>query len=156
MFASPAGPRGRELRFEDISTRRKRPEPPPKCWKATIRYLQSSTLRVRIASRRFSSGTAPTTPGGTVSSVIRCSASFARPKASTSEYSLTSSAMPTPVDTPRGSLKVYLGYAAGVGKTFQMLADGHAAVQRGVDDVVAYFQPHPLPDTIERPHPFDS
>src|SRR5258708_26991465 len=56
--------------------------------------------------------------------------------------------MPTPVDTPRGSLKVYLGYAAGVGKTFQMLADGHAAVQRGVDVVVAYFQPHARPDTI--------
>src|ERR1700731_3384992 len=56
--------------------------------------------------------------------------------------------MPAPVDTPRGSLKVYLGYAAGVGKTFQMLADGHAAVERGVDVVVAYFQPHARPDTI--------
>jgi two-component system, OmpR family, sensor histidine kinase KdpD len=53
-------------------------------------------------------------------------------------------------DTPRGSLKVYLGYAAGVGKTFQMLADGHAAAQRGVDVVVAYFQPHARPDTIEQ------
>ncbi|MDP9338221.1 MAG: histidine kinase [Acidobacteriota bacterium] len=51
-------------------------------------------------------------------------------------------------DTPRGNLKVYLGYAAGVGKTFQMLADGHAAAQRGVDVVVAYFQPHARPDTI--------
>ncbi len=51
-------------------------------------------------------------------------------------------------DTPRGSLKVYLGYAAGVGKTFQMLSDGHAAAQRGVDVVVAYFEPHARPDTI--------
>ena len=58
--------------------------------------------------------------------------------------------MPAPVDTPRGSLKVYLGYAAGVGKTFQMLADGHAAAERGVDVVVAYFQPHARPDTIEQ------
>jgi hypothetical protein len=56
--------------------------------------------------------------------------------------------MPVPADTPRGSLKVYLGYAAGVGKTFQMLADGRAAAQRGVDVVVAYFQPHARPDTI--------
>jgi two-component system, OmpR family, sensor histidine kinase KdpD len=56
--------------------------------------------------------------------------------------------MPAPADTPRGSLKVYLGYAAGVGKTFQMLADGRAAVQRGIDVVVAYFQPHARPDTI--------
>ncbi len=58
--------------------------------------------------------------------------------------------MPESADTPRGSLKVYLGYAAGVGKTFQMLADGHAAAQRGVDVVVAYFQPHARPDTIEQ------
>jgi len=56
--------------------------------------------------------------------------------------------MPAPPDTPRGSLKVYLGYAAGVGKTFQMLADGHGAAQRGLDTVVAYFQPHARPDTI--------
>src|SRR5438445_11727427 len=58
--------------------------------------------------------------------------------------------MPESADTPRGSLKVYLGYAAGVGKTFQMLADGHAAAERGVDIVVAYFQPHARPDTIEK------
>jgi len=56
--------------------------------------------------------------------------------------------MPERDTTPRGSLKIYLGYAAGVGKTFQMLADGHAAVQRGVDLVVAYFEPHARPDTI--------
>jgi two-component system sensor histidine kinase KdpD len=58
--------------------------------------------------------------------------------------------MPESADTPRGSLKVYLGYAAGVGKTFQMLADGHAAAERGVAVVVAYFQPHARPDTIEQ------
>jgi two-component system sensor histidine kinase KdpD len=48
----------------------------------------------------------------------------------------------------RGSLKVYLGYAPGVGKTFQMLADGQAAVRRGLDLVVGYFEPHARPDTI--------
>ncbi len=62
--------------------------------------------------------------------------------------SLTSSNMPAADDTQRGKLKVYLGYAAGVGKTFQMLADGQAAAQRGVDVVVAYFEPHARPDTI--------
>jgi two-component system sensor histidine kinase KdpD len=56
--------------------------------------------------------------------------------------------MPAADDIQRGILKVYLGYAAGVGKTFQMLADGHAAAQRGVDVVVAYFEPHARPDTI--------
>jgi two-component system sensor histidine kinase KdpD len=58
--------------------------------------------------------------------------------------------MPESVDTPRGTLKVYLGYAAGVGKTFQMLADGRAAAERGADVVVAYFEPHARPDTIEQ------
>jgi len=58
--------------------------------------------------------------------------------------------MPESADTPRGTLKVYLGYAAGVGKTFQMLADGRAAAERGVDLVLAYFQPHARPDTIEQ------
>jgi two-component system, OmpR family, sensor histidine kinase KdpD len=48
----------------------------------------------------------------------------------------------------RGSLKVYLGYAPGVGKTFRMLADGQAAVRRGLDLVVGYFEPHARPDTI--------
>ena len=48
----------------------------------------------------------------------------------------------------RGKLKVYLGYAAGVGKTFQMLVDGQAAARRGVDVVLAYFEPHARPDTI--------
>jgi two-component system, OmpR family, sensor histidine kinase KdpD len=56
--------------------------------------------------------------------------------------------MPAPEETQRGNLKVYLGYAAGVGKTFQMLADAHAAVERGVDVVVAYFEPHARQDTI--------
>jgi two-component system, OmpR family, sensor histidine kinase KdpD len=56
--------------------------------------------------------------------------------------------MTTPEQSQRASLKVYLGYAAGVGKTFQMLADGHLAAQQGMDVVVAYFQPHARPDTI--------
>jgi len=56
--------------------------------------------------------------------------------------------MPAADDIQRGKLKVYLGYAAGVGKTFQMLADGQAVAQRGVDIVVAYFEPHARPDTI--------
>jgi two-component system sensor histidine kinase KdpD len=56
--------------------------------------------------------------------------------------------MSAPEEIQRGNLKVYLGYAAGVGKTFQMLADAHAAVQRGVDVAVAYFEPHARRDTI--------
>ena len=51
-------------------------------------------------------------------------------------------------ETQRRKLKVYLGYAAGVGKTFQMLSDAQAATQRGLDVVIAYFEPHTRPDTI--------
>jgi len=51
-------------------------------------------------------------------------------------------------ETQRRKLKVYLGYAAGVGKTFQMLSDAQAARQRGLDVVIAYFEPHARPDTI--------
>jgi len=48
----------------------------------------------------------------------------------------------------RGRLKVYLGYAAGVGKTYQMLADAHELVKRGVDVVIGYLEPHGRRDTI--------
>lgn len=48
----------------------------------------------------------------------------------------------------RGKLKVYLGYAAGVGKTYQMLVDAHALKADGVDIVIGYFEPHGRKDTI--------
>jgi two-component system sensor histidine kinase KdpD len=48
----------------------------------------------------------------------------------------------------RGRLKVYLGYAAGVGKTYQMLADAHELVKKGVDLVIGYLEPHGRKDTI--------
>jgi two-component system sensor histidine kinase KdpD len=55
------------------------------------------------------------------------------------------------IETPphqRGRLKVYLGYAAGVGKTYQMLADAHELVKRGVEVVIGYLEPHGRKDTI--------
>ncbi len=38
--------------------------------------------------------------------------------------------------TPRGQLRVYLGAAAGVGKTYAMLCEGHRRAERGADVVV--------------------
>jgi len=52
------------------------------------------------------------------------------------------------VKPTRGRLKVFLGYAAGVGKTYQMLTEAHELKQRGVDVVVGYFEPHGRKDTI--------
>jgi two-component system sensor histidine kinase KdpD len=57
----------------------------------------------------------------------------------------------TPSETPkRGRFKIFLGYAAGVGKTYQMLDEGQALHRKGVDVVVGYFEPHGRKDTISR------
>ncbi len=42
----------------------------------------------------------------------------------------------------RGQLRVYLGAAPGVGKTFAMLDEGHRRAARGTDVVVAYVETH--------------
>lgn len=47
----------------------------------------------------------------------------------------------------RGRLKVYIGSAAGVGKTYQMLEEAHALKKRGVDVVLAFIEPHGRLDT---------
>ena len=43
---------------------------------------------------------------------------------------------------------MFLGYAAGVGKTYQMLSEAHALRDQGVDIVVGYFEPHGRKETI--------
>lgn len=45
-------------------------------------------------------------------------------------------------ETSRGRLKVYLGMAAGSGKTFAMLSDAIGEKKRGVDIVAGYIEPH--------------
>ena len=49
----------------------------------------------------------------------------------------------------RGRLRIYLGMAPGVGKTFRMLEEGHRRVARGTDLVVGFVEPHGRPHTIE-------
>ena len=46
----------------------------------------------------------------------------------------------------RGRLKVFLGYAAGVGKSFQMLDEGRRRRERGEDVVVCALQPEYPPE----------
>lgn len=50
----------------------------------------------------------------------------------------------------RGKLKIFLGYAAGVGKTYQMLDEAQMLKARGVDLVIGYFEPHGRKDTIAK------
>jgi two-component system sensor histidine kinase KdpD len=49
--------------------------------------------------------------------------------------------------TSRGKLKIFFGYAAGVGKTYAMLDAAHSAQKAGVDVVVGYIEPHTRKDT---------
>jgi len=50
----------------------------------------------------------------------------------------------------KGKLKVYLGYAAGVGKTYRMLEEAQEMRHKGVDIVIAYFEPHGRKETIAK------
>ncbi|HXM77304.1 MAG TPA: histidine kinase, partial [Thermoanaerobaculia bacterium] len=50
----------------------------------------------------------------------------------------------------RGRLKIYIGHAAGVGKTYQMLEDAYALVGRGVDLVAGILETHGRAETEEK------
>lgn len=47
----------------------------------------------------------------------------------------------------RGRLKIFIGAAAGVGKTYAMLEEARSLRKAGVDVVVGYVEPHGRPDT---------
>ena len=48
----------------------------------------------------------------------------------------------------QGNLKIFFGYAAGVGKTYAMLEAAHQAKKQGIDIVVGYVERHIRPDTL--------
>ena len=50
----------------------------------------------------------------------------------------------------RGQLRIYLGSAAGVGKTFAMLGEGHRRQERGADVAVAFVETHGREHTAEQ------
>lgn len=49
----------------------------------------------------------------------------------------------------RGKLKIFLGYAAGVGKTYAMLQAAHQRREQGIDIVVGYIETHKRKETEE-------
>ena len=51
--------------------------------------------------------------------------------------------------TGRGRLRVYLGMAPGVGKTYRMLEEAHRRVDRGTDLVVGFVETHGRPHTAD-------
>ena len=56
----------------------------------------------------------------------------------------------------KGRLKIFLGYAAGVGKTYQMLDEAQNLKAQGADLVIGYFEPHGRQDTIARTEGLES
>ena len=48
----------------------------------------------------------------------------------------------------RGKLKIFFGYAAGVGKTYAMLKAAHETLAQGTDTVAGYIEPHTRPETM--------
>jgi len=50
----------------------------------------------------------------------------------------------------RARLRVYIGAAPGVGKTFKMLEDAHELKRQGSDVVIALIEPHGRADTLAR------
>ncbi|MGB6191768.1 MAG: histidine kinase, partial [Terracidiphilus sp.] len=47
-------------------------------------------------------------------------------------------------------LRVYIGAAPGVGKTYHMLNDAHLKRKQGVDIVIGLIEPHGRKETIEQ------
>lgn len=48
----------------------------------------------------------------------------------------------------KGKFKIYIGMAAGVGKTFRMLQEAHTLLQNGVDVKIGYIEPHNRAETL--------
>ncbi|MGL5540874.1 MAG: sensor histidine kinase, partial [Erysipelotrichaceae bacterium] len=48
----------------------------------------------------------------------------------------------------KGKLKIFFGYAAGVGKTYAMLQSAHEAQKAGIDVIIGYIEPHTRPETM--------
>ena len=49
----------------------------------------------------------------------------------------------------KGKLKIFFGYAAGIGKTYTMLLAAHEEKNAGIDVVAGYIEPHARPETMK-------
>ena len=56
----------------------------------------------------------------------------------------------TPAPPEQAKLRVYIGAAPGVGKTFQMLEDAHLMRKQGVDVVIGLIEAHGRKDTQDQ------
>ena len=68
------------------------------------------------------------------------------------EHHLNPDGLPKPIraeEASRGKLKIFLGYAAGVGKTYAMLEAAHQRRDQAIDVVVGYVETHKRIETEE-------
>jgi two-component system sensor histidine kinase KdpD len=65
-----------------------------------------------------------------------------------SDPSPASETHPVAGRSSRGRYKIFLGMAAGVGKTYRMLQEGQAEAEGGRDVVIGYLEPHDREETI--------
>jgi len=49
----------------------------------------------------------------------------------------------------KGKLKIFFGYAAGVGKTYAMLDEAREQLKSGTDVIIGYIEPHTRPETLQ-------
>lgn len=49
----------------------------------------------------------------------------------------------------QGRLKIYLGYCAGIGKTYRMLQEGHKLKNEGIDVVIGFVETHGRADIVK-------
>ncbi len=56
----------------------------------------------------------------------------------------------------RGRYKIFLGMAAGVGKTYRMLQEGQAEAEAGRDVVIGYLEPHGRAETLAQANGLES
>ena len=61
---------------------------------------------------------------------------------------LQETAPPAQKQKKEGRLKIFFGYAAGVGKTYAMLEAAHQLLSEGADVVCGYIEPHSRPETM--------
>src|SRR5262249_31489656 len=108
-------------------------------------WPSSRKSRRRIAAR---------SPARAPRASARCSGSRCRLRAQEGGTMSTDTTRPSPEhflallrDQQRGRSKVYLGFAPGVGKTYEMLQEGHRLKRQGVDVVTGVVETHGRADT---------
>ena len=117
--------------------------------RALVERASDSPTMVRLGGRAADqcSGTEPRAgplPEGGVISDGRKRTSHCRTDARAAEDRRRRGIRPRLV---RGKLKLFFGYAAGVGKTYSMLQEARRLAESGADIVVGYVEPHGRPET---------